>query len=706
MTVIKAQKPTHLGGQIVEKIQQLLGNIQELSEEELSELKEAIVSEFKVIKEQNLTSESASVMQELSSAALAVKEEFSRREAELAQLAAVVEEASANISALETPSESEEAVEEEAVEETAAAPMDEEIPEEEIDPETGEPVKAPEDEEEFSGASSVTEELAEITVETTEAPAEELSVEEAVVSEPTTEAELAVEVEEPQEEQTTASTIETETEAVVDAPHSEASVEDVEVETPEQNNTTELSSNERDSEDQTVTASIESNENQIEVPEANRPQETPVSLKAPVSITAGADIPGITMGSPLKDLSSVAQALFDRKKAMGRTSGGDGEQHTVAVFSTTYPEDRVLSSSDADANFDKISKVTSPEAIVAAGGLLAPVETSYDIFGLEENLGRPVKDSLAVFNADRGGIRFLTPVQLSDLDGAASLWTLDDDIAALVTTGDAASLPDGYSIPSGLATVNSGPAKPCIRVTAGGVQEAFTDAIPLCITFGNIGARTFPEMIERHVKLGLMWHARYAEQRLITRISTLSTQVTTTAQLGVGRDLLVAVNEAAAGYRNRHRMADNATLRVIFPAWLQDAVRADFTKQLPGDGVEASLGLAVSKFEGYLRSYGINITWAYDGESDQYFGAQAAGALNSFPADLKWYLFAEGTFLFLDGGTLDLGIVRDSTLNATNDYKMFLETFEGLAKVGVESLAITTPVNIWGAVASTVDTTQ
>ena len=86
-------------------------------------------------------------------------------------------------------------------------------------------------------------------------------------------------------------------------------------------------------------------------------------------------------------------------------------------------------------------------------------------------------------------------------------------------------------------------------------------------------------------------------------------------------------------------------------------------------------------------------------------GAQVAGALNEFPASVVWYLFSEGTFLFLDGGTLDLGLVRDSTLNGTNDYKIFLETFEGVAKVGLESLKVTSPVNLWGATAATVDTT-
>ena len=45
-----------------------------------------------------------------------------------------------------------------------------------------------------------------------------------------------------------------------------------------------------------------------------------------------------------------------------------------------------------------------------------------------------------------------------------------------------------------------------------------------------------------------------------------------------------------------------------------------------------------------------------------------------------------------------------ATLNGTNDYKIFLETFEGVAKIGIESLRITTALEINGATAATVDT--
>jgi hypothetical protein len=58
--------------------------------------------------------------------------------------------------------------------------------------------------------------------------------------------------------------------------------------------------------------------------------------------------------------------------------------------------------------------------------------------------------------------------------------------------------------------------------------------------------------------------------------------------------------------------------------------------------------------------------------------------------------------LFLDGGTLDLGIIRDSTLVGTNDYKMFIETFESVAKVGIESLKVTSTFTVKGTAAALV----
>jgi hypothetical protein len=124
---------------------------------------------------------------------------------------------------------------------------------------------------------------------------------------------------------------------------------------------------------------------------------------------------------------------------------------------------------------------------------------------------------------------------------------------------------------------------------------------------------------------------------------------------------------------------------------------ADLALSMPGD----STLNAYSEIDGYLSARGVVVSYSLD---QNVYGAQGASALLEFADSFTWYLFAEGTFLFLDGGTLDLGIIRDSSLVGTNDYKMFVETFEGIAKVGVEGLAITSTINVNGSAAALRDT--
>ena len=65
----------------------------------------------------------------------------------------------------------------------------------------------------------------------------------------------------------------------------------------------------------------------------------------------------------------------------------------------------------------------------------------------------------------------------------------------------------------------------------------------------------------------------------------------------------------------------------------------------------------------------------------QGFADESAGALDDFPDVIQYALFIEGSFLHLDSGVLELGVVRDSTLNSTNDYQVFGETFENVARI-------------------------
>jgi hypothetical protein len=126
---------------------------------------------------------------------------------------------------------------------------------------------------------------------------------------------------------------------------------------------------------------------------------------------------------------------------------------------------------------------------------------------------------------------------------------------------------------------------------------------------------------------------------------------------------------------------------------------ADLAMNMPGDSNLAAAG----EIDGWMASRNVNITFTPD---QNVIGAQGgSAALVEFTDSFTWYIFAEGSFLFLDGGTLDLGIIRDSTLVGTNDYKMFVETFEGIAFVGVESLAVTSTIAVNGTAAALRDTT-
>ena len=683
------------GGGTVDRIKQQLDMLAELTDEDVAQLQTDIVSEFETVEKEDPTPQTVDAMTSLADMLDTVRSEVSRREALAQELAARAAEAAMRVKGeaegempegeTETPAEEEMKPAEEPAEESS----DEEEKEEEKP--MAEASTAVEVTSELSTETSETAQAAEPTTEAAAevTPAAELAVEEAQI---TTETVVAEEAPAATVETTEAVAAAVETTEAVAAPveTTEAVAASVEATTSE-----EAVAVEAVVETETVVASTETNEAQtvqedqeapvtaaannepaasvevIEAPADRRPLNQ--ASVAPVAITAGADIPGYTAGSELADMKVVAEAMSKRLHGLRRVNGGDGEQHIVASITTSYPEARTLTQ-DAEANWDKIQAVASPEAMVASGGHSAPFTVKYDIFGIGTT-ERPVRDALPRFQADRGGIRFITPPVLSDYDNAVGVWTNVVDTAPDTAT------------------------KASLTVSAATENTVATDAVTLQLQFGNLMTRAYPELIARHNELGLIQHAREAETQILSRLTTLSTAVTSTSLIGMGRDFLVQLGRAASQYRGRHRLPADFPLRAIIPAWIKDAMAADLTLAAPGDNTLNAYG----DIDAYIAARGINPTYTIDGSAMT--GSQGANAMNGFTNTFVWYLFAEGTFLFLDGGTLDLGIIRDSTLVGTNDYKMFVETFEGVAKVGVESLRVTSTINVNGVAAALRDTT-
>ena len=659
----------------MDRIKEMLDTLTELNEDQLAELQSAIVGEFETVEKEDPTPQTVDAMTSLADMLDTVRNEAKRREAQAEELAARAAEAAMRVKgeaedAPKAEGEAEPMEEDKEAEEAPAVPaMEEEKPADK------EPMAEASTAVETGSELSTDDTIAETVVEAT--PATEVAAEAAPVTEVAAtevQAEEAAPAEFAAEEAKVVEAVAEEAPAVTaaadEAPVAEAVVE-VAPEAEASTTTETAQVIEQKEQEAPVTAAVSSEEtSNIEVPADRRPVAQ--ASVAAVAITAGADIPGYSAGSEVKDMAEVAGLMAKRLHGFRNVNGGNGEQHIVASFSTSFPEERTLTT-DAESNWAKINAVTSPEALVASGGHAAPFEVKYDIFGIGTT-ARPVRDCLPKFQANRGGIRFVTPPVLSSYANAVGLWT------------NAVDTNPGTDV------------KASLTVSAAAETTVATDAVTLQMQFGNLATRAYPELIARHNELGLIQHAREAEQNLMTKIGAASTAITSTSLIGFGRDFLVQMGRAAAAYRSRHRLETDAPLRAIIPGWVKDAMVADLTIAMPGDNTLN----AYAEIDGYAASRGVNLCTSLDATV---FGSQSAAAMLEFPDSFAWYLFAEGSFLFLDGGTLDLGIVRDSTLVGTNDYKMFVETFEGVAFVGVESLQITSTINVNGVAAALRDTT-
>jgi hypothetical protein len=502
-------------------------------------------------------------------------------------------------------------------------------------------------------------------------------------------------------------------------------------------------------------------------------------------------------GQEISNTADLGRVFADRLRgASGR--GADGRVY-VATVASEYPESRILRGTDADVsgNFAKIQDVTSPQALVAAGGLCAPLQTLYDV-DVVGSTARPFRDALARFNVERGGITYRPNSSAAAAVYGAGVWTMNDDAADPVGS------------------------KGCYVVDCPDPQEAVVEAIYLCLEFSNVTSRFDPEVTAANVQLGSIAHARLAENRLLAKVAAGSKALSAPKVIGATRDILVNLDKAVAYYRNRHRIDEAVSLTFVLPGWVKSMMRADIARQMAAGDWMLALAVADAKIASWFSDRGVSIVWHLDGPagldevqtvtitgtptggtftltysgqttaaiaynataatvkaalaalsnikpediqvaggpgpgtpwtvtfsggaadghnvaqmtatgsltggttpavavttttggggaitvngisiaSQTYPEAAAGDVLPGFPDQIDSLLFTSGSWLFLDGGNLDLGLVRDSTLNDRNRYRQFMETFEGAAFRGIESLRMVMTVQPTGQTSGTKD---
>lgn len=392
------------------------------------------------------------------------------------------------------------------------------------------------------------------------------------------------------------------------------------------------------------------------------------------TIVAAADIPGYGLGGQIVDMNGIADAVSRKGQILSENSG------YVPVVQMRREWPVTLDENTTPEQVEQLLRgVTDVDAMVAAGGWCAPSLPLYDLFNIAAADGMI---DLPTVGVTRGGIRFPVSPMLSDVLGNVWLWTETNDIAA--ATGS--------------------PTKACYRVACPTFTEVRLDAHGICVTAGNLTERAYPETVRNYIKLVMDAHYHVMNQRKIAAVVANSTALTMASQSdGVAAPLLNAIELQAVDYREKFGMADDSVLEVVLPRWADALIRADVARR-GGSPADANLNITDAQIMSWFDTRDVRVQWVADWQTR---GAGAAGTatpgatagLTAWPSTLQFMLYAAGTHVIGDGGSIDLGVIRDSVLNATNDHTAaWTEEFFLTAKFGHESRVCTLPVTPDGAV--------
>lgn len=385
-------------------------------------------------------------------------------------------------------------------------------------------------------------------------------------------------------------------------------------------------------------------------------------------LVASADIPDYALGSQLTDMNALVAAMQSRARSLPiMARGDDTTRYPVASLQREFAYTLDLSSTPDQIN-EVLKNVADPESLIAAGGWCSPSEISYDFYNIvcvDGTLDLPTT------GINRGGMRFPVSPSFGDLVGNAAMWswTETQDIAAVTGTAQSGT-------------------KTCARVPCPSFNEVRLACDGLCLTVGNLTEDAYPELIANHTRLLFAAHAHKMNAKRITQLLAYSTPATGqtfgTAGTGVVSPVLGALELQAIDYREKFAMCQDAVLEVILPRWLRGVMRSDLRKRTRENTNMLSVtdALLMSLFD----AMNLRVQWVGDWQTRTagYFGN--ATLLTSWPSTVQYMMYAPGTFVLGQGLRLDLGVIRDSVMNATNDHTAeWMEECWLIAKIGHES---------------------
>lgn len=415
----------------------------------------------------------------------------------------------------------------------------------------------------------------------------------------------------------------------------------------------------------------------VKVPARHKPR---VTAHGPALIAASG-VRNIGAGQQFDGMEQVHRAMLE--KWVSLRASADGRPNTIATidYRGMYPEEQQLSNGDPNEVLEKVysyleARKSERQSLLASGGVPGPPEPRYTqiTYGQAD---RPLRDALPSFLANRGQIIFNQSPTLADI-------VLDTALGAIGTVTSAQDL--------------AGATKDVQEISAPSATTVTVEAETMRFQQGNFADKFYPERMRAFQALGMVAFARHNEALRLADIKTGSVKYTDTpAAFGAYRDLkrqFLGITEEIEDLVRDFGLP----MRVLMPETVPAMLAADLTAQQPGD---ETYKITEEQVRAEMQSWDpdVTFTWMHDSIRGRLTTNPSGQSPRTpgFDNDVEWAIFPEGTWLFLDGGQLDLGIVRDSTLNATNKFQTFFESWEAVARIAPLSYWVTSSLCSDGA---------
>lgn len=401
-----------------------------------------------------------------------------------------------------------------------------------------------------------------------------------------------------------------------------------------------------------------------------------VPERAVNAVTASIDIPGIAHGTELPDIRALGEAFQRKVKAIPVTRDGKGApRHLVASVRNSFEHTIDERTNPAEVEglwrsmVEEAPRAQTAESLVAGGGWCAPSEIRYDFFNIASAAPRMV--DLPTVGVSRGGIRFPVSPAIGDVFFQAGGSNPASGFGGFAFTFANTSDPWLWTESDDILTVTGSVNKPTLRVPCPTFSETRLECYGISLTAGNLTDDAYPEATQNFIRLLRAAYAHTINARLISLMVAAATDLTGSplghANSAAVPQIINSVGLAATNYRNRFAMDEDAVLEVVFPHWVLEAMRSDlgYKPGLDGTGL---YNVADGEIMGLFTSRNVRPQFVSDWQVRGPSQLGLAAPIQVWPTSVDFMIYAAGSYLHGTGLQLDLGVIRDSVLNAENDY--------------------------------------